>query len=101
MKKKLTKKQAEKIHFKKRVLERFDITINRHDIRELIEDIQAGNNIIKSERLSSRVTLHTMIFMKKRMNILYDRMRKVPITAKTMDMVSKNSIDYETEQIYT
>jgi len=85
-KKKFTKKQAQKAHFKNRLKERFDIIVNRHDIRELVEDIQTGNNIINSERLSSRVTVHTMLFMGKKMKILYDRMRKVPITVKTIDM---------------
>ena len=79
---------AQKAHFKQRMLERFDIVVNRHDIRHLVEDIRAGNNILYSDKLSCRLTEYTMIFMGIRCNILYDRTRGVPVTAKTMDMVS-------------
>lgn len=84
--KKMTKTQASKIHFKNRFKERFGVQINRNDIRELVSDIKEGANIIKSDRLSLRVTAHTMIFKRKRCVILYDKVRKVPVTALTIDM---------------
>jgi hypothetical protein len=82
----MTKTQSSKIHFKKRFKERFGIEINRNDIRELVSNIKEGSNVIKSDILSLRVTAYTMIFKRKRCVILYDKIRKVPVTALTMDM---------------
>ena len=66
--------------------ERFDTIINRHDIRHLIENIRSGDNVISSKRLSNRVYVYTMIFMGKKCNVFYDRVRSVPVTVKTIDM---------------
>ena len=66
--------------------ERFDVVINRHDIRHLVENIRAGDNIFQSQRLSNRLSVHTIMFMGKKCNILYDRNRGVPVTVKPLDM---------------
>ena len=85
-KKKFTKKMAQKAHFKKRMEERFGVVVNRHDIRHLVEDIMKGDNVFYSRNLSARVSMHSMMFMGKRCNILYDKNRGVPVTVKPIDM---------------
>lgn len=85
-KKAISKKQASKIHFKKAVQDRLNADINRHDIRELVKDINEHNNVLKTERLSNRVNAVTMNFLGTKCVILFDRIRNVPITVLTMDM---------------
>jgi len=102
-KKQLTKAQCSKIHFKESFKERFGITINRHDIRQLVEDI-SRRRVRKTEQLSNRVFAHTMTFKGKECVVLFDRMRQVPVTALTTDMeyvsYSGSSSKHGTERMF-
>ena len=82
----MTKTEACRVHIKKRFKERFGIDINRHDIRDLVSDIQNGDNVLSSRRLTRRVTVFNMIFKRCRCTVLYDKDRKVPVTVLTPDM---------------
>lgn len=82
----MTKTEACRIHIKRRFKERFGLDINRHDIRDLVDDIQKGNNILYAKRLTSRVTAFNMNFKNTRCVVLYDKNRKVPVTVLTPDM---------------
>ena len=84
--KKLTKTQSCRIHFKKRVQERFGVCINRKDIASLVRDIINEDNVFFHTKLTNRVELYDMVFCKKRMKIIFDKKRQVPVTALTTDM---------------
>jgi hypothetical protein len=88
-KKKLSKKASCKIHFKKRVQERLGLKINRHDIRELIDNILRKTSVISWEPKTNRVTRYNVIFKEKHCQIFFDEIRKVPITVLTNDMIKK------------
>jgi len=83
---KITKAQAQKIHFKKRMLERFNLRINRHDIKDIVECIHQGTNVVSTKKLTNRVFVYRMVYCGHQINIYFDRVRQVPITAKTPDM---------------
>ena len=82
----MNKTEACKVHIKRRFKERFGIDINRHDIRELVSNIQSGDNIIREQRLTNRVTAFDMNFKNNHCVVIYDKIRKVPVTVLTADM---------------
>jgi len=82
----MNKTEACKIHIKKRFKERFGIDINRHDMRELVSNIQSGDNVIKEKKLTNRITAIDMNFKNNHCVVLYDRVRHVPVTVFTPSM---------------
>ena len=82
----MDKTKACRAHIKKRFRERFGIEINRHDIMELVTNIQNGDNVIRSRKMTNRVTAFDMNFKSNRCVVIYDKIRKVPVTVFTTDM---------------
>ena len=78
-------------HFKKRMLERFGLTINRNDIREITNWILNGDNVLSEEKKSSRVTKYRVIFKQNDCFVLFDHVRNVPMT--TYSAKNKSDID--------
>ena len=75
-----------KKHFKRRMWGRFQLDINDDDINEIIEMVQTQNTII-IEKQSRTKTIHQIQFRGKTINIVYDRERKLPITAMYDDQL--------------
>ena len=73
-------------HFKKRVKERLGLSINRFDIKQLCENIKKRIDVISWREQSNRVICYNMIFLTKRCIIVFDDIRKTPITVLTMSM---------------
>jgi hypothetical protein len=67
-------------HFKRRVMERFGFEPNRHEIEAAINTIQA-NRAIPFGRSSANRSRHILAIRGTEMVIVYDRKRKVLVTA--------------------
>jgi hypothetical protein len=74
-----SKKVCQRIHAKRRLEERFGFTVNRHEFRELVQQITSG----KAEHLesqSNRVSIKAVTFKGKKIAVAYDKSRQTIIT---------------------
>lgn len=74
-----SKKMCEKIHAKRRAKERYDLSLNRHDLRKLIKLVQACKGIFIRKR-SNRVSNWLINYQGKDLLVSYDKIRKTIIT---------------------
>ncbi len=74
-----SKKINQKYHAKYRAKERYDLTLNKEKYQRLVEKIR-GNNVIKSEKQSNRIMIHTLIFEDKIIKVVYDKKRHTVVT---------------------
>lgn len=93
----IPKKDSQKRHFKKRVKERFDCELNRFDIRNIIQQIREEPYTFRGS-ISIRLSCHLVRLPDNQLAyVLYDRIRKVPVTALTEAMwnntVEKGEVD--------
>ena len=75
----MSKKTCQRIHAKRRLEERFGLTINRHQMRELVQQIHAG----RAEHLetqSNRISIKVVSFQGKKFAVVYDGKRKTIVT---------------------
>ena len=79
-KKRGNKSHTIKHHFKKRMLSRFGLEITDDDIDDIVTMIQSGKSDI-IEKQSRTKTLHQIKYKDMTINIVYDRERKLPVTA--------------------
>lgn len=76
------KKIKQRIHAKQRLEERYDLKLNRHDIKVLVSKIQCGNaRFIRKQ--SNRVTHWMVNYLGKEIHLVYDKKRQNIITALT------------------
>jgi len=74
-----TKIENEIIHFKKRMIERHNLVLNKEQINEICNLITTGRSIFVRKQ-SNRIVIHDVIYDNKTMRIVYDKIRKVPVT---------------------
>lgn len=67
------------MHAKRRALERYGITLNRHDMRALVELIQSGRTEFV-EHQSHRVSVHRVPLGTQMARVVYDRQRQTIVT---------------------
>ncbi len=79
-KRRLNKTQASKIHFRKRLKQRCDLTMNNYEMNELIDLIHSGKNNYGVEKKSNRLTIHIVEYKSKQLRVLYDKVRRVLVT---------------------
>ena len=75
----MNKTHSERIHAKRRAKERFGLELNRHQLRELVKQIQSG----KAEHLetqSNRVSIKRVKFEGSFYTVAYDKNRQTIIT---------------------
>lgn len=83
---KTDKKFSERQHFKKRLKERFDITVNRHDLKDLVSNILSGTNVTKLMKQSNRIATFRTRIKDKSVIVVFDKIRKAPVTCLTQKM---------------
>lgn len=88
---KRSKKLNQRIHAKKRALERFDLDLNRDDLNKIKYLIQ-NKKTLMLERSSLRVTIHRVDYKGKRMRVVYDKLRKNIVTFLPMEDHEQNRI---------
>jgi len=90
------KTHDERKHFKKRLKERYDLEANRHDIRDIVYLIQHQKcNLVLKQ--SNRITVWDVPFKGEKVRIVYDKLRKAPVTALLMEW-DLEEIDWDEEQ---
>ncbi len=75
----MSKKSCQRIHAKRRLEERFGLTINRHQLRDLVLQIQSG----KAEHLetqSNRISIKAVTVNGQKIAVVYDRNRQNIVT---------------------
>lgn len=75
----MNKTHSERIHAKRRAQERFGLELNRHQLRELVKQIQSG----KAEHVetqSNRVSIKRVKFEGSFYTVAYDKNRQTIIT---------------------
>lgn len=80
----MNKLKAERIHAKSRFWERFDITLNKRDYRELCEQIKSGKAQFIN-RQSNRVTKWLVKYKNEQIIAVYDKIRHQIITFYPLD----------------
>lgn len=86
-----SKKNAESAHFKKRMIQRYNIFFNRFEKRQMIEDIETESNgakFIYNQNFSKSVW--SVMIQDKRVPVVYIRRRRSLVTALTWKMVEEN-----------
>lgn len=67
------------MHAKKRAEQRYGVTLNRHGLRDLVEDIRSGRAQFV-ERQSNRITLWFVQLGDKTARAVYDKQRGTIVT---------------------
>ena len=75
-----TKKTYEKWHFRKRIKERYRISVNKRDIAQIRDMIEKGKYLYKHPRTYTR-WYYLIDFYGRIVYLVYDRKRHVPVTA--------------------
>ena len=86
-KKSLNKEQASRAHFRRRAWQRFELTLSRDDIEDAVAKIKRGESVFVSKQSNTR-TLHKVTVGDKEVIIVYDKNRKVPVTALRQEYLS-------------
>lgn len=73
------KKLAQRKHAKRRALERYDLALNRDDLRAWVKQIQEGQ-ARKLEQQSLRVGKYVITHQGQEVVVIYDRHRKTIVT---------------------
>ena|SRR3989344_2761338 len=73
------KRYALRMHAKRRAFERYGITLNRHDVKQIVQMIRDGSG--KFLRRQSRIRVHWEVeFRSVKMRVVYDSLRDEIIT---------------------
>lgn len=75
----MNKSAAQRAHAKRRALERYGLEINRHQMREIVKQIQSG----KAKHLltqSNRTSVKLVSFNNTELIAVYDKLRKNIVT---------------------
>jgi hypothetical protein len=74
-----SKKASERIHFKRRLLERYGIKLTTQDIRNLVNSLGEKGRVVKKQ--SNSRTVHDITINDRLCRVVYDKKRKVFVTA--------------------
>lgn len=88
-KKKRTKESCELIHFKKRMIERQGLVLNKEQINEICKLIQNGHSTFVKKQ-TNRIVLHDISYNGKVLRIVYDKLRKIPVTVYDDSWIDDN-----------
>ena len=75
----VTKRHAERIHAKRRASQRYGITLNKYQYREISKMIMKGQEFVLSRPSLAR-TIYLIEYMGKQMKVVYDKKRHQVVT---------------------
>ena len=87
--KKKTKQESQRIHAKRRFLERYGLDFNRHVRREFERLIRCYQTHLIIQQ-SNRVSIHDVIYNGDVYRVVYDRNRHTIVTALPQDQENYN-----------
>lgn len=77
---KKSKSQAQRIHAKRRALQRYDLALNREQLDALVKRIQTGDNVTFVLKQSNRISHYELEIEGKKVRVVYDRERHNIVT---------------------
>lgn len=81
----MEKHLAQRIHAKKRLQERMNVTVNRSDYRKLLDMILTGKAIYLGRR-SNRISFFRLDIEPEPIKVVYDSKRKTIVTVFPLNM---------------
>ena len=78
-KKRRSKESSEILHFKKRMIERHKMVLTTEQIYEIAAIIKNGKHKLV-EKQTNRVSVYDTTYHDKKLRIVYDKLRHVPVT---------------------
>lgn len=90
-----TRKHIQSVHFYRRMIERFNIFITKHELMKLKAQITNGTSIF-IEKSSNRVSLHGVKFNEMWLVVIYDKMRNELVTVKPKSDLSYKILEEKT-----
>ena len=89
----MSKRDSQKSHFRRRVFERYGITINEGEYEYLVSQIKKRTaQVTFLYKQSNRVSIHKIIYKQLSLVVVYDKLRKSLITALPQDCVEVANI---------
>lgn len=85
--KNMNKKQNQKQHFKRRMIQRFGINVNKLKYKEYLIKIKTNKFLIG--RRSRRISYHLVKDDNKAIVVVYDNLRGVLVSAFPVDFISR------------
>ena len=73
------KKRSQIIHLRKRLSERFSITLTQQELESITSIIRNGGSS-SVRKVSRRITKHIIPFKDEQMVVIYDKVRGIPVT---------------------
>jgi hypothetical protein len=97
----MNKKNTEKRHFKRRVLERYDITLTDNDYDYLCSRVRNNDKTIVKflTKQTNRVSIQLISFKNKKIVCAYDKVRKALITALPAECCDVKNLFYYSMEI--
>ena len=80
MSRKMTKAQSERVHFKRRLRERYGMHINRHEYRNIVNRVKSGMSSCILVQSNTR-SVHRIPYKDREIIAVYDKQRGELITA--------------------
>lgn len=97
----MNKRDQERKHFKKRLLQRYNLTLTDTDCECLIGKIK--NNDKKEVKFlakqSNRITVHLVVYKNTEIVLVYDKMRKQIVTALPPECKEAKNIFYYSSEM--
>lgn len=75
----MKKSVCQRIHAKRRAVERYSLDLNRQDLRNIVTVIQS-NKATPVEKQSHRVTVFDLTYNEVDVRVVYDKQRKTIVT---------------------
>lgn len=99
----MDKKETERKHFKRRVFERYDITINDGEYDFLVSKIKKNDKTFVKflTKQTNRVSIQLITYKNKEIVVVYDKLRKQLVSALPPECKDVNNIVFyasETEE---
>ena len=86
-----THRECERIHTKKRLKQRYDVELNRHDIREIVWKIQKQDGILLRDQPSNR-SVWMVDYKGATYKVVYDRVTKTLATVLPKSNINLDNI---------
>ena len=88
------KAQSERIHFKRRLRERYGIRINRIAYRSLVDKVRSGNSTYLFKQTNTRA-VHRIQVQDTPVTVIYDTMRGELVTALPSHLTEEDIRNYD------
>lgn len=96
----MSKRDAQKSHFRRRVYERYSLSINEGEYDLLVSKIRKNDKEVVTflVKQSNRLTVHLLFYRNIEIVTVYDKLRKTLVTALPPECKNVNQIVWYSEE---